>query len=168
MTFFITSSSINSYADDSTFYYSFHFEQQLIFTRKMILEQLTSDLSRISNWGRENMVVGNVSKLNFSISLLDIIFHTIMTSSFKTLNSNLHLSSIFSVFLFLRIFLWKITLLLFLNKLLSDWVFWGASELLHTTPVACSLGALFAPVWSTHRTSGVVPLIQLSTWKGGV
>src|ERR1044072_4751759 len=31
----------------------------------MTLEQLTSDLSRISNWGRENMVVFNASKTQF-------------------------------------------------------------------------------------------------------
>src|ERR1700755_938031 len=31
----------------------------------MALEQLTSDLSRISNWGRENMVVFNASKTQF-------------------------------------------------------------------------------------------------------
>src|ERR1700755_420669 len=58
----ITSSPIHSYADDSTLHYSFQFErrpsqQQLIDSRRMALEQLTSDLSRISNWGRENMVV---------------------------------------------------------------------------------------------------------------
>src|ERR1044072_1084796 len=63
----ITSSPIHSYADDSTLHYSFQFErrpsqQQLIDSRRIALEQLTSDLSRISNWGRENMVVFNVSK----------------------------------------------------------------------------------------------------------
>ncbi|KAL7631114.1 UNVERIFIED_CONTAM: hypothetical protein RMT77_018584 [Armadillidium vulgare] len=31
----------------------------------MALEQLTSDLSRISNWGRENMVVFKASKTQF-------------------------------------------------------------------------------------------------------
>ena len=62
-------------------------------------------------------------KLCSSISLLDIIFQTTMTSSSNTLKSNLHLFSIFSVFLFLMIFLWKITLLLSLNKHLSGWVF---------------------------------------------
>src|SRR6201990_2343616 len=48
-------------------------------------------------------------KLNSSIFLLDTIFHTTMISSSKTLNSNLHLFSIFSVFLFLVNFLGKIT-----------------------------------------------------------
>src|SRR6201990_1745911 len=32
---------------------------------RVALEQLTSDLSRISNWGRENMVVFNASKTQF-------------------------------------------------------------------------------------------------------
>ncbi|KAL7632739.1 UNVERIFIED_CONTAM: hypothetical protein RMT77_016940 [Armadillidium vulgare] len=119
----VTSSPIHSYADDSTLHYSFHFErrpsqQQLIEARRVALEQLTSDLSRISNWGRENMVFSMPPKLNSSISLLDTIFHTTMISSSKTLNSNLHLFLIFPVFLFLVIFLGKITLPLFLNKLL--------------------------------------------------
>src|SRR6201990_175998 len=56
-------------------------------------------------------------KLNSSISLLGTIFHTTMTSSSKTLNSSHHLFSIFSVSLFLVIFLGKITLLLSLNML---------------------------------------------------
>ncbi|KAL7630118.1 UNVERIFIED_CONTAM: hypothetical protein RMT77_019747 [Armadillidium vulgare] len=63
----VTSSPIHSYADDSTLHYSFQFErqpsqQQLQDARKVALEQLTSDLFRISNWGRENMVVFNASK----------------------------------------------------------------------------------------------------------
>jgi hypothetical protein len=66
----ITSSPIHSYADDSTLHYSFHFERrptqsQLAHARTVALEQLTSDLSRISNWGRENMVVFNASKTQF-------------------------------------------------------------------------------------------------------
>ena len=66
----VTSSPIHSYADDSTLHYSFQFEkrptqQQLIDSRRMALEQLTSDLSLISNWGRENMVVFNASKTQF-------------------------------------------------------------------------------------------------------
>ena len=66
----VTSSPIHSYADDSTLHYSFHFErrpsqQQLIEARRVALEQLTSDLSRISNWGRENMVVFNATKTQF-------------------------------------------------------------------------------------------------------
>src|ERR1700755_843734 len=51
-------------------------------------------------------------KLNSSISILDTIFHTTISSS-KTRNSNLHHSLIFLVFLFLVIFLGKITLFLF-------------------------------------------------------
>ena len=51
-------------------FYSFQFErrpsqQQLIDSSRVALEQITSDLSRISNWGRENMVVFNVSKTQF-------------------------------------------------------------------------------------------------------
>ncbi|KAL7631513.1 UNVERIFIED_CONTAM: hypothetical protein RMT77_018187 [Armadillidium vulgare] len=66
----ITSSPIHSYADDSTLHYSFQFEkhptqQQLINSRRKALEQLTSDLSRISNCGRENLVVFNASKTQF-------------------------------------------------------------------------------------------------------
>src|ERR1700755_2616397 len=52
----------------------------------MALEQLTSDLSRISNWGREKKASFSMpQKLNSSIFLLDTIFHTTMTSSSKTL-----------------------------------------------------------------------------------
>src|SRR6201990_3183552 len=66
----ITSSPTYSYADNSTFNYSFQYEkrptqQQLMDSRRMALEQLTSYLSRISNWGRENMVVFNASKPQF-------------------------------------------------------------------------------------------------------
>src|ERR1700755_1679930 len=55
---------------DSTLHYSFQFErrpsqQQLTDSRRMALEQLTSDLSRISNWGRENMVAFNASNTQF-------------------------------------------------------------------------------------------------------
>ncbi|KAL7637445.1 UNVERIFIED_CONTAM: hypothetical protein RMT77_012173 [Armadillidium vulgare] len=65
----ITLSPIHSYADDSTLHYSVQFErrpsqQQLIDSRKMALEQLTSDLSRISNWGRENTQLKPSSVLN--------------------------------------------------------------------------------------------------------
>src|ERR1700755_2631508 len=101
-------------------------------------------------------------KLNSFIFPLDIIFHTTMISSSKTLNSNLHLSSIFSEFLFLVIFLGKITLLLFLNKLLRGWVFCGAF-VVFLRPPSCLLciGVLFAPAWSMPLTSGVVPHTQL-------
>ena len=66
----VTSSPIHSYADASTLHYSFHFERrptqiQLTQSRSVALEQLTSDLSRISAWGRENMVVFNASKTQF-------------------------------------------------------------------------------------------------------
>src|ERR1700755_1995838 len=66
----ITSSPNHSYAVDSTLHYSFQFgkrptQQQLIDSRRVALDQLTSDLSLISNWGRENMVVFNASKTQF-------------------------------------------------------------------------------------------------------
>ncbi|KAL7633754.1 UNVERIFIED_CONTAM: hypothetical protein RMT77_015708 [Armadillidium vulgare] len=66
----ITLSPIHSYADDSTLHYSLQFEkrltqQQLIDSRRVALEQLTFDLSLISNWGRENMIVFNASKTQF-------------------------------------------------------------------------------------------------------
>ena len=66
----VTSSPIHSYADDSTLHYSFHFERrptqlQLLNAREAALERLASDLSRISNWGRENMVIFNASKTQF-------------------------------------------------------------------------------------------------------
>src|ERR1700755_701202 len=95
----------------------------VIDSRRVALEQLTSDLSLISNWGRETWLFLMLQKVNSSISLLVTIFHTTMISSSKTLNSNLPLSLIFLVFLFLVIFLGKITLLLFINKLLRGWVF---------------------------------------------
>src|ERR1700755_781593 len=40
-------------------------QEQLIDSRRVALEQLTSDLSCISNWDRENMVVFNVSNTQF-------------------------------------------------------------------------------------------------------
>src|ERR1700755_3602582 len=92
-------------------------------------------------------------KLSSSISPLDAIFHTTMISSSKTHNSNLHLFLIFSVFLFLVIFLGNITLLLFLNKLHPSCLLF--------------IGVLFVPVWCTLHTSGVAPLIQfyLRRWS---
>src|ERR1700755_3613984 len=111
-------------------------------------------------------------KLNSFISLLETIFHTTMISSSKTHNSSLHLFLIFLVFLFLVIFLGKITLLLFLNKLVRGWVSEALSDLLHDTFNISShlpscllcIGVLFATVWSVLHTSGVVPHTQLS-WK---
>ncbi|KAK3884497.1 hypothetical protein Pcinc_011235 [Petrolisthes cinctipes] len=65
-----TSSPIHSYADDSTLHYSTHYDnrpsQQLLSTsRDDAVARLTSDLSLISNWGRENLVVFNASKTQF-------------------------------------------------------------------------------------------------------
>ena len=124
----ITSSPIHSYADDSTLHYSFQFErrpsqQQLIDSRRMALEQLTSDLSRISNWGRENMVVFNASKTQFlHLSTRHNLPHN-YDIFFE--NTQLKPSSVLNILgvSFLMIFLGKITLLLFLNKLLRGWVF---------------------------------------------
>ena len=87
----------------------------------MDLEQLTSDLSHISNWGKENMVVLNASKTQFLHLYTrynlphncDIFFESIQ---FKP-------SSALNMFLFLVVFLGKITLLLFLNKILRGLVF---------------------------------------------
>src|ERR1700755_1320093 len=91
------------------------------YSRRVALEQLTSDLSRISSWGRENKVVFNASKTQFLH--LSTIFHTTMISSSKTHNSNFHLFLIFLVYLFLVIFPGNITLLLFVNEVLRGWVF---------------------------------------------
>src|SRR6201990_639689 len=58
-------------------------------------------------------------KLHSSIFLLDTIFHTTLIASSETFNSNLHLSSIFSVLIFLMISLGKITFFL-TSKRLGD------------------------------------------------
>ena len=65
-----TSSPIHSFADDSTLHYSFSFNrqpsvQQLEAARDSALAQLTSDLAKITNWGKENLVVFNASKTQF-------------------------------------------------------------------------------------------------------
>ena len=101
-------------------------------------------------------------KLNFFISLLETTFHRTKISSSKIHNSNLHMFSIFSLFL-LVIFLGNITLFLSLNKLLRGWVFRGAfrNSLYHPSCLL-SIEVLFNPLWSMLHTSGVVPLIQLS------
>jgi hypothetical protein len=66
----VTSAPIHSYADDSTLHYSFQLgpcptQSQIFNARRMALERLTSDLSLISKWGKENMVVFNASKTQF-------------------------------------------------------------------------------------------------------
>ena len=66
----VTSSPIHSYADDSTLHYSFQFksvpsQEQLTIARAEAMERLTSDLSRISVWGVENLVIFNASKTQF-------------------------------------------------------------------------------------------------------
>ena len=65
-----TKCPIHSYADDSTLHYSFSFarvptQKQVEDARKVALEQLTSDLSLISDWGKKNLVVFNASKTQF-------------------------------------------------------------------------------------------------------
>ena len=65
-----TSSPIHSYADDSTLHYSFSFkrppsQQALQNAREEALARLNSDLSKISDWGKENLVVFNASKTQF-------------------------------------------------------------------------------------------------------
>ena len=124
----ITSSSIHSYADDSTLHYSFQFErcssqQQLIDSRRMDLEQLTSDLSHISNWGRENMVVFNASKTQ----LLHLSIRYNLPHNYNIFFENTQLKPSFLLNIlgasFSCDFLRKITLLLFLNKLQRGWVF---------------------------------------------
>src|ERR1700755_465330 len=92
----VTSSPIHSYDDDSTLHYSFQFEkrptqQQLIDSRRVALEQLTSDLSLISNWGRENMVVFNASKTQFlNLSTRHNLPHN-YDIFFENISTNLHL-----------------------------------------------------------------------------
>src|ERR1700755_22046 len=102
-------------------------------------------------------------KLNSSIFLLDTIFHTIMTSSSKTLNSNLHLSSIFSMFLFLLNFLGKkASKRLGVLRRLRGFLFHPSCLLF--------IRVLFEPLWCTPHTSGVVPHIQLFSkrWSLGL
>src|ERR1044072_7318369 len=77
----VNSSPIHPYADASTLHYPFQFErrpsqQQLTEARRVVLEQLTSDLSLISNWGMERWSFSMPQKLNSSISILNTIFHT--------------------------------------------------------------------------------------------
>src|ERR1700755_1751860 len=43
----------------------YNFQHQLTDARRVALVQMTSDLSRISNWGREDMVVFNALKTQF-------------------------------------------------------------------------------------------------------
>ena len=66
----LTQCPIHSYADDSTLHYSTRFDkfpnqQELETSRQVAMERLTSDLSRISDWGRANLVKFNASKTQF-------------------------------------------------------------------------------------------------------
>ncbi|MCP4253520.1 MAG: hypothetical protein GY775_08930, partial [Candidatus Scalindua sp.] len=65
-----TTCLIHSYADDTTLHYSTHFnarpsQEALQASREEAVAHLASDLSRISDWGRENLVVFNASKTQF-------------------------------------------------------------------------------------------------------
>ncbi|MPC14605.1 hypothetical protein E2C01_007375 [Portunus trituberculatus] len=65
-----TSCPIHSYADDTTIHLSTSFQrrptlQEVNRSRRDATERLTFDLSKISDWGRENLVVFNASKTQF-------------------------------------------------------------------------------------------------------
>ncbi|MCP5005068.1 MAG: hypothetical protein GY941_14210, partial [Planctomycetes bacterium] len=65
-----TTCPIHSYADDTTLHYSTHFnsrpsQEALQASRDEAVAHLASDLSLISDWGRENLVVFNASKTQF-------------------------------------------------------------------------------------------------------
>ena len=66
----LTHCPIHSSADDSTLHFSTHFtkrptQQELLNSREEAIAHLNSDLSIISNWGRENLVSFNASKTQF-------------------------------------------------------------------------------------------------------
>ncbi|MPC40469.1 RNA-directed DNA polymerase from mobile element jockey [Portunus trituberculatus] len=65
-----SSCPLHSYADDTTLHLSTSFQrrptlQEVIRSRRDATERLTSDLSKISYWGRENSVVFKASKTQF-------------------------------------------------------------------------------------------------------
>ena len=65
-----TSCPIHSYADDTTLHFSTSFRrrptlQEVNRSRREATERLTSDLSKISDWGRANLVLFNASKTQF-------------------------------------------------------------------------------------------------------
>ncbi|MPC66713.1 hypothetical protein E2C01_060865 [Portunus trituberculatus] len=65
-----TSCPIHSYADDTTAHFSTSFQrpptlQEVNRSRRDATKRQTSDLSKISYWGRENLVVFNASKIQF-------------------------------------------------------------------------------------------------------
>src|ERR1700755_2540123 len=172
----ITSSPIHSYADDTILHYSFHFErrssqQQLIEARRVALEQLTFDLSRISNWGRENMGVFNATKTQFlHLSTRHNLPHN-YDIFFE--NTQLKPSSVLNILgvSFSRDLSWK-DHITSLSKQASKRL--GVlrrlrSFLCHPSCLLC-IGVLFTPVWGMHRISGVVPHIQLflKRWSLGL
>src|ERR1051325_10561441 len=107
-------------------------------------------------------------KLNFSISLLDTIFHTTMISSSKTLSSDLHLFLIFSVFLFLVIFLGKIKLPLFLNKLLRGYIVLRLLQYFFTPPqllalyrgVVCPCMKYASHIWGGSTDTAILEKVE--------
>lgn len=108
----------HSYANDSTHDYFFHlekcsFQQQIIKTES---DTLSSDLSRIFNWGKDKMIVFNVLNTKFLHLPACHNFHS-TTSSMKTRYSNLICSFILSISsLVIFVFLWRIILFLSLNS----------------------------------------------------
>ncbi|MCP4266355.1 MAG: hypothetical protein GY777_12405, partial [Candidatus Brocadiaceae bacterium] len=65
-----TTCPIHSYADDTTLHYSPHFnsrpsQEALQASRDEAVAHLASDLSLISDWGSENLVLFNASKTQF-------------------------------------------------------------------------------------------------------
>jgi len=76
-----TSNPLNSYADDSTLHSSTHFNSapnslSRTLSRSILVSSLNSDLGRISDWGRSNLVKFNSTKTQFlpiSLSILPTI-----------------------------------------------------------------------------------------------
>src|ERR1700755_1576327 len=91
----------------------------------MALEQLTSDLSCISNWGRGNMVVFNASKNEFlHLSTRHNLPHNYNIFFQNTQLKRSYVLNILGI-PFSRDLSLKDSLLLFLNKLLGGYVFCG-------------------------------------------
>src|ERR1700755_574222 len=100
------------------------------------LKQMSTDLSRISNRVRENIVVFNASKTQFLHTSTrhnyDIFFENTQLKPLSVLNI---LDVSFSRNL--GIFLGMITLLLFLNKLLRGWVLCCAFVIFFLSQSSC-------------------------------
>ena len=92
-----TQCPIHSYADDSTLHISTSFDkrpsqQQLIDSRRDAIERLNSDLSIISQWGRENLVTFNASKTQFLHLSTPMLMIPLSTSQRRLIN-DLHNNS---------------------------------------------------------------------------